>query len=165
MPIEIFIKNSAFSLGVVIILLIFIFYFNKSSGLTNLESHLNIVINIFIIPYLIFIIISFFIDYNFLFTLDLLLIAIYLFFEFTIKRIIKEKIDENKMKWNLIRGLYFISFFIMLYSILHYCFILLTDAGLIVLILIIIIQLTFIIYLSKYEKQVFKQIKMRNTSI
>jgi hypothetical protein len=161
LSIEIFIETTAFSIGIVMILLIFIYLFNKKSGLTNLEYQLNVIINLFIIPFIILSILSVFIEDNFLFTIDLLIMLIYFILDIVIKRIIKEKIDQKKRKWNILRGFYFISFVVLQYSILHYSFMVNIDAGLIILILIITLQITFIVYLKKYEAHVFKQIRSR----
>ena len=70
-----------------------------------------------------------------------------------IKRIIKGKIDEINKKWDLIRGIYYISFFLMLFAIFFY-FLINTESGaFILLFFLIIVSVTFIIYLKNYEKK------------
>ncbi|MHA1294183.1 MAG: hypothetical protein ACTSQJ_16140, partial [Promethearchaeota archaeon] len=75
-----------------------------------------------------------------------------------VRRIIKEKIDENRKCWNILRGVYFIMFFLMQFALLSYAFMFTERACLIILTLIILNITVFIIYLKKYEKSIYKEL-------
>ncbi|MHA1440014.1 MAG: hypothetical protein ACTSPD_20910 [Promethearchaeota archaeon] len=122
----------------------------------SLENHLHNIIHAFVIPFIILTVISIFMERKWYFSLLLAIILQFILFDIIIRRKIKSKIDQDERKWNLLRGIYFIAFFLMQFSLFIYAFTITERAGWIILILIILITIIFIIYLKMYEKRIFR---------
>jgi len=135
-----------------LLLLYLIYYISRIKEWIKIENYLNNIFHFYSIFFIISLFLSLLMIRVVLFNVFLLAALIFFIFDFFIKRILTSKIEENNRKWNLIRALYYIFFYLMMFSLFGYSYLLTDAAGVIILIVIILITIVFILYLKTYEK-------------
>ena len=146
--------------GFLLFVLIGLFYINRIKGSSNFEKYINYFILSMIVPFSIFFYFNLFIDRVWDYKVITPTVVIFILFDFLLKKYIYKKIEKRRFLRPLIVLFYYLFLLFTQTVIWSYAHMRDKYLGLLYWIFFLIIWFIFVVYLTNYEKQIKRSIKI-----